>query len=129
MKKYLLLILLTVTFTAYGQQTSKPAYGVEVERRLSYIDIEGDLVDDVTIIIKSNDPDYVFTNPKVSVKVIDENGKIIWKKSLRNAYLWIFSGGQIQVGKPHFCQILVNKSLFGSDAGKIRLREGIYGSE
>ncbi len=37
-----------------------------------------------------------------------------WKKTFKNAYLYLFSSGQIQVGQPKFTKILVYKGRSGS---------------
>ena len=71
---------------------------------------------------------YFITNKyKVKVKVVDENGKSIYKKTLKNAFLYVFSNGQIQVGKPNFNQILITESeLTDDNIGIIREKEGVY---
>ena len=53
-------------------------------------------------------PDYFISDKyKVKVKVVDKNGKSIYKKTLKNVFLYVFSNGQIQVGKKNFDQIVV----------------------
>ena len=71
---------------------------------------------------------YFITNKyKVKVKVVDENGKSIYKKTLKNAFLYVFSNEQIQVGKPNFNQILITESeLTDDNIGIIREKEGVY---
>ena len=95
------------------------------------MDIEGKLYENVVVVMKSNTPDYVFSDKsKIKVTITDSNGEVVWKKKMKNAYLFVFSNGQVQVGKPNFNQILITKSTitFMDDyfIGKIREKEGIY---
>ena len=68
----------------------------------------------------------------MKVKVLDENGKSIYKKTFRNVFLYVFSDGQVQVGQPtgkkkSFNQIIITKSASSDDyVGMIREKEGIY---
>ncbi len=53
--------------------------------------------------MKSTSPDYFITDKyKVKITITDANGKKIWKKTLKNVFLYVFSDGQVQVGKRHF---------------------------
>ena len=78
--------------------------------------------------MKSTSPDYFITDKyKVKVTISDSNGKKVWKKTLKNVFLYVFSDGQVQVGKRNFNQIVIQKSsLTGDFFGKIREKEGIY---
>lgn len=78
--------------------------------------------------MKSTSPDNIITDKyKVKVTITDANGKKIWKKTLKNVFLYVFSDGQVQVGKQNFDRILIRKSsLTGDFIGKIREKEGIY---
>ena len=54
-------------------------------------------------------------------------GKSIYKKTLKNVFLYVFSNGQIQVGKKNFDQIVVQKSKSTDEnIGIIREKEGVY---
>ena len=77
---------------------------------------------------KSITPDYLISEKyKVKVKVVDKNGKSIYKKTLKNVFLYVFSNGQIQVGKKNFDQIVVQKSKSTHEnIGIIREKEGVY---
>lgn len=76
---------------------------------------------------KSITPDYFIDKYKVKVKVVDKNGKSIYKKTLKNVFLYVFSNGQIQVGKKNFDQIVVQKSKSTDEnIGIIREKEGVY---
>ncbi len=77
---------------------------------------------------KSITPDYFISDKyKVKVKVVDKNGKSIYKKTLKNVFLYVFSNGQIQVGKKNFDQIVVQKSKSTDEnIGIIREKEGVY---
>lgn len=77
---------------------------------------------------KSITPDYFISDKyKVKVKVVDKNGKSIYKKTLKNVFIYVFSNGQIQVGKKNFDQIVVQKSKSTDEnIGIIREKEGVY---
>ncbi len=89
-----------------------------------FLDIEGEYFDDVTITFKSISPDYFFTHT-YRVKVTDSNKKVIYNKTLKNAFLYVFSDGQIQVGRVNFDQIIIY-NYNGDYYGTIREKEGIY---
>lgn len=97
-------------------------------RKVAILDIEGNIYANVTVTFKSTAPDYIISNKyKVKVKVVNENGKSIYKKTLKNAFLYVFSNGQVQVGRPNFDQIVITKSELTSDnIGIIRVKEGVY---
>lgn len=103
---------------------NREAYG----EYAAFLDIEEKMYENVTISFNSTTPDYFITNKyKVKVKVVDENGKSIYKKTLKKAFLYVFSNGQIQVGKPNFNQILITESeLTDDNIGIIREKEGVY---
>ncbi|MCM1219956.1 MAG: hypothetical protein NC548_36250 [Lachnospiraceae bacterium] len=77
---------------------------------------------------KSITPDYFISDKyKVKVQVVDKNGKSVYKKTFKNVFLYVFSTGQIQVGKKNFDQIVVSKSkTIDENIGIIREKEGIY---
>lgn len=124
----LMVIMMLVSFTAFAAtpETSKPMINKEIVRKLAYIDIEGTPYEDVVITLKSVSDSFCLDN-RVKVKVSNLTGKIIWKKTIKNAYLYVFSSGQVQVGQPKFDQIVIRKSP-SSDTytGKIREYEGIF---
>lgn len=127
---FLIAMFLTATF-AFAQnepETTKPLTDMEVIRKVAVLDIEGKMYENVTISFKSITPDYFITDKyRVKVKVVDRDGKSIYKKTLKNAFLYVFSNGQIQVGKPNFNQILVTKTeLTDDNIGVIREKEGVY---
>lgn len=127
---FLITMFLTATFV-FAQnepETTKPLTDMEVIRKVAVLDIEGKMYENVTISFKSITPDYFITDKyRVKVKVVDRDGKSIYKKTLKNAFLYVFSNGQIQVGKPNFNQILVTKTeLTDDNIGVIREKEGVY---
>jgi len=109
-------------------EKAKPLTDVEVVRKVALLDIEGTCYKDVTVSFKSATPDsFISDKYKVKVKVIDKNGKSIYKKTLKNVFLYVFSNGQIQVGKKNFDQIVIYKSgLTNDNIGLIREKEGVY---
>lgn len=125
----LVVVFLTSTF-AFSQsepETTKPLMNMVVMRKVATLDIEGKMYENVIISFKSTTPNEITNKYKVKVKVVDENGKSIYKKTLKNAFLYVFSNGQIQVGKPNFNQILITKSKFEDcNVGVIREKEGVY---
>jgi hypothetical protein len=132
MKRFftILFLMLSVVLSIFAQEpeTAKPLTDTEVVRKVALMDIEGQLYDNVVVTMKSTSPDYIITGKyKVKVTISDPNGKKIWKKTLKNVFLYVFSNGQVQVGKQNFDQIVIQKSsLTGDFVGKIREKEGIY---
>lgn len=133
-RKITLLVIMFLTstfaFTQSEPETTTPLTDMEVVRKVAILDIEGggEIHEDVIISFKSTTPDYFITDKyKVKVKVVDKKGKSVYKKTFKNAFLYVFSNGQIQVGKPNFNQILITKSeLTNSNIGIIREKEGVY---
>ena len=117
------ILLCNILMVAQERETTKPLIGIEIERKVALLDIEGEIYYDVIMTFKSN---YDFF-PTVKVTVTDSEGKKIWKKTLKNVYLYVFSDGQIQVGKQNFVMIVVNKSKErGEIIGQIKEKEGVY---
>ena len=115
------------TTSLFSQETAKPLTDTEIMRNVSRMDIEGKEYENVKVTLKSISPDYYFSDKhKVKVTIIDTDGKEVWKKTLKNVYLYVFSDGQIQVGKQNFTKILITKNVSGSYNGKIRENEGVY---
>lgn len=102
----------------------------EIVRRVKQFDIEGFLYTDVDVIIKSISPDDIFTDKyRVKVKVTDASDKIVWKKTLKNVFLYVFPDGQVQVGKPNFNKLIIYSDKTSDNkykSGKIREKEGVY---
>lgn len=135
MKKILTLLVLllslhTPLLAQNGQsEKSVPLHDAEVVRRVLSLDIEGKVYSDVTVFIKSIRPDHFFTDKhKVKVQITDTTNRLIWKKTFKNAYLYVFSNGQVQVGRPKFNQLVIYDSKFSGkyDRGIIREKEGVY---
>ena len=130
MKKTLLLfaMLLAFTLNVFAQEEAKPLIDQEVMRRVALIDIEGTTYENVVVSMKSTSPDGIITDKyKVKVVITDSKGKKIWKKTLKNVFLYVFSNGQVQVGKRGFDQIVIQKSSYTDNfVGMVREKEGIY---
>lgn len=130
MKLRILLIFLLFNFTTslFAQETTKPMTDAEIERKVSIMDIEGKEYENVKVTLKSISPDsFISDIYRVKVTIVNENGKVVWKKTLKNVFLYVFSSGQIQVGKPNFDKIVIYKNDYlGTFTGKIREKEGIY---
>ena len=109
------------------KETTSPSYKTEISRNVSSLDVEGLVYKNVTVSLKSNNSGYyVGETPKVKVKIVNVDGRLIWKKTLKNSYLYVFSDGTVQVGQPKLFRIIINKDYSGNYIGKIREYEGIY---
>ena len=132
MKKIILMMLFLISCSAniiaQEPETARPLTDTEVVRRVALLDLEGKYYFDVVMTFKSTTPDYFISDKyKVKVTVKDSVGKNIWKKTLKNVFLYVFSNGQIQVGKSNFNQILVQKGKETGDFfGVVREKEGVY---
>lgn len=124
------LLMLSFAFQGYAQEpeTTRPLTNTEVVRKVVLMDIEGEIYDSVVVTMKSISPDFIINDKyKVKVTVVDEKGKKIWKKTLKNVFLYVFSNGQVQVGKLNFDQIVIRRSsLTGDFIGIVREKEGVF---
>lgn len=132
MKRFVTILFLMMSLPLSGfaqeRESARPLFDAEVVRKVALMDIEGQLYYDVVVSMKSTSPDYFLTDKfKVKVAITDAKGKKVWKKTLKNVFLYVFSNGQVQVGKTNFDQIVIQKSsLTGDFVGQIRVKEGIY---
>ena len=129
MKKILLLFAMLLTFTVkvFAQEKANPVTDQKVVRKVALIDIEGTTYENVVVSLKSTSPDDFTDKYKVRVVITDSTGKKIWKKTLKNVFLYVFPKGQVQIGKGGFDQIVIQKSSYTDDfIGKIREKEGVY---
>lgn len=133
MKRILLfLMMLTINIVSFAQNSepekAKPMTDTEIVRKCAFLDVEGKYYDNVIVTLKSNQPDFFFIDKyKVKVTVTDASGSKVWNKTFKNAFLYVFSSGQIQVGKPNFDQLVITKSSSTDDwIGKVREKEGVY---
>ena len=128
--KRLLLMLVFLSWSAFlfadESEKTSPQRGLEMERKVSVLDIEGKIYYDVVMTMKSNDPGPL-SDPHVKIKVKASSGKKIWKKTFEKSYLYVFKGGQIQIGRPNFVQIFIDKPK-NSECweGIVREKEGVY---
>ncbi|MDO4159558.1 MAG: hypothetical protein Q4D41_03780 [Prevotellaceae bacterium] len=131
----LFVLLLVIVFSnamAFAQDTeiekTSPLTDMEIVRQVKAFNIEGRSYFDVMISLKSLSPSYWGSDKyRVKVNIVDKYGNSIYKKTFKNSFLYLFSDGQIQVGKKNFTQILIlrNDSLDES-IGVIREKEGIF---
>ena len=116
MKRILLfLMMLTINIVGFAQsdetEKASPMTETEIVRKCAILDVEGKQYENVTVTIKSKSPDYFLTDKfKVKVTVTDESGVKVWNKTFKNAFLYVFSNGQIQVGKQNFDKLVITKS-------------------
>lgn len=127
MKLRILLIFVFFNFTTslFSQEKAKPMIDTEIVRNVSRMGIEGKEYENVQVTLKSISTDY-FAVDRVKVTIIDMEGKEVWKKTIKNVFLYVFTDGQIQVGKPNFSKILIQRNNSGLFNGEIREKEGIY---
>lgn len=118
----------SMTKFAQEAETAKPLTDTEVVRKVTLLDVDGKYYLNVVMTFKSTSPDYFITDKyKVKVTVKNSVGKTVWKKTLKNAFLYVFSNGQIQVGQKNFDQIVVQKSRESDGfVGIVREKEGVY---
>lgn len=133
MKQILLFIMMlafSIPSLAQTEETekAKPMTDTEIVRKCSILDIEGTKYEDVTVTIKSNQPDFFWTDKyKVKVSVTDAEGNKIWNKTFKNVFLYIFKSGQVQIGKPNFDKMVISKSIYSDTwIGVVREKEGVY---
>ena len=137
MKKLIVLLIFSLSFGWFvfaqnnNDETEKasPMQNAELIRKVCFLDIEGEVYTDVVVAIKSISPDGFFSDKyRVKVKVTDSNGKTVWNKTMKNAYLYVFSDGQIQIGRPKFSQLVIysGKRANKYEKGIIREKEGGY---
>ena len=133
MKRILLfLMMLTINIVGFAQsdetEKASPMTDTEIVRKCAILDVEGKYYDNVTVTIKSKSPDYFLTDKfKVKVTVTDESGVKVWNKTFKNAFLYVFPNGQVQVGKQNFDKLVIAKSSStGEWIGMVREKEGVY---
>ena len=133
MKRILLfLMMLTINIVGFAQsdetEKASPMTDTEIVRKCAILDVEGKYYDNVTVTIKSNQPDFFFTDKyKVKVTVTDASGSKVWNKTFKNAFLYVFPNGQVQVGKPNFHQMIISRADSSSEwIGMVREKEGVY---
>ena len=133
MRKLLLfLVMLTINIVSFAQNSepekAKPMTDTEIVRKCAFLDVEGKYYENVTVTLKSNQPDFIFTDKyKVKVTVTDASGSKVWNKTFKNAFLYVFPNGQVQVGKPNFHQMIISRADSSSEwIGMVREKEGVY---
>ena len=125
-------MMLTINIVGFAQndetEKASPMTETEIVRKCAILDVEGKQYENVTVTIKSKSPDYFLTDKfKVKVTVTDESGVKVWNKTFKNAFLYVFSNGQIQVGKQNFDKLVIAKSSStGEWVGMVREKEGVY---
>lgn len=93
------------------RESTTPLYDIEVTRKVDFMIIEDKTYEDVTVKLKSISPDYILKDKfRVQVTLTNNKGKKIWKKTLKNVYLYMFSHGEIHVRNQHFLQLLILKN-------------------
>lgn len=129
MKKIILLFisLISLNIGLIAQESVEPLKNGEVTRDVTIMDIEGKNYYNVKVTLKSMSPDNIINySNRVNVTVVNENGFPVWRKTIKDAYLYVFSNGQVQVGKGKIDQIIISKSGYNdSYIGKVREKEGI----
>lgn len=125
-------MMLTINIVGFAQsdetEKASPMTDTEIVRKCAILDVEGKYYDNVTVTVKSNQPDFFFTDKyKVKVTVTDASGSKVWNKTFKNAFLYVFPNGQVQVGKQNFDKLVIAKSSStGEWIGMVREKEGVY---
>ncbi|MBR2946108.1 MAG: hypothetical protein IKC18_05460 [Bacteroidaceae bacterium] len=127
MKKVILFLFCflscSISMMSQEQEKAYPLLNAEIVRNVAILDIEGETYFDVEMTFKSNRS----VKSKVKIFVKEKGCELIWQKTLKYSYLYVFSNGQVQVGRPNFHQVLIQKSKNGiSLVGKIREKEGVF---
>lgn len=124
------MVLCALSISAQEEQpeSTLPLTDVVVVRKVNRLDIDGAIFRNVEVTLKPITPDYLINDKyKVKVLVTDFRGKKIWKKTLKGVFLYVFSTGQVQVGKKNFRPLVIWKpTLTDGTTGIIREREGVY---
>lgn len=111
---------------SFAQESVRPTYGIDLERRVSIAEIDGNPYRDVTVEIKAAEITDVFVEG-VKVIVRDRDNKKVYKKRFSKSRLYAFSDGTIQIGKGN---ALTNMSIFKDkvtgDWCMILREKGIY---
>ncbi len=135
MKKilFLFMLILSCQLSLYAQENKvaesvMPTNNAEINRKVYLLDIEGKDYHDVTVNIESLSPNPLVSDRyRVKVLVTDSVGKKIYKKKFKDCYLYIYSNGQIQIGKPRFNMIVLYPPVSGQSViGIIREKEGVF---
>lgn len=96
MRKLLLfLVMLTINIVSFAQNSepekAKPMTDTEIVRKCAILDVEGKYYENVTVTIKSNQPDFFFTDKyKVKVTVTDASGSKVWNKTFKMHFCMFF---------------------------------------
>ena len=120
--------MLSLSFSIYADEPEKtsPITNKEITRNVSRLDIEGKSYENVTIQMCGIQGD-VLSWPKVKVKVKNSKGKKVWSKTFKNAYIYVFSDGQLQIGLKNFNQMMIFKLKDSNEwIGIVNEKEGIY---
>ena len=122
------MMVYSLSIVAQEEESVKPLTDTEITRRVTLLDLEGKNYYNVVMTFKSTTPDYFITDKyKVKVTITDSSGKKVWKRTLKNAFLYVFSDGQVQIGKKNFDQILVKRvGKTETFIGIVREKEGVY---
>lgn len=134
MKKYLVaLLMLFVSAASFAQKEQSkdgvtPMDDAEILRKVSVMDADGAIFENVDVMIESKNPDFIFNYKyRVKVTVTDKNGNRLWKKTFKNARLYLFPDGQLQVGRPNFYTLVIYKTIIPDNYHcVVREYEGVY---
>ena len=136
MKRILLLFFSIITFSYTGLSqngdyaVASPAIDTEIVRRCDFMNIEEEHYTNVVVTLTSISPDYFFTTDyRVRVQINDSKGKRIYKKTFKNAYLFIFPSGRIRVGIPNFTRVDIWPGvppMAGYWFGHLNEKEGVW---
>ena len=133
MKKIISILLISLFSVIYafaqnsnGYEESKPHFGIKFQKTVESIRIEDKYYANAVVYLKSNTPDYQFVT-KGSVKVtVTVNDEVVYKKKMKDSYLYIFPSGKISVGKGNFSKLCLRRFSDNKYRGVIDEKEGAF---
>lgn len=131
MKKYFLIFIFSfINLISFAQNNNiesvQPTYNTEISRYCyAILNIDNKKIYyNCNIYLKSLSPDIFNGTYRVKVKIKDSENKILYKNIFKNDYLYIFSNGQIEIGRPRLDRIIIY-NINGKWYGEIN-KNGIY---
>ena len=119
MKKFIIFLFVALCSMNVLAETVEPSKDALVEKTLKTLDINGVTYNDVVVNMQSMSPGFWgSTKFTVKVTVLNNAGKKIYKKKMKNVYLYQFSDGQVKVAngdyQPLYIQVSPNGELTGT---------------
>ena len=130
MKRFLTVwvLMLSLSFSGFAQEPEfEPLHDTKIVRKVVNMNIEGENFQNVVVTMKSISPNFFSNKPRVRITIVDADGKKVWKKTMKDVYLYVFSNEQVQIGNYNFYRLLIQKSTYYEGFwGLIREQDGVY---